>query len=158
MLSKTTQIHKLLIKTEKTVSVAESCTGGMISQLLTQEPGSSSYFLLGVVTYSNQAKQRILNIPEKIISAKGAVSYDTASLMAKQVRLLAKSDFGIGVTGIAGPTGAVPGKPIGTVFIAISGSTKDICEKFSFTGTRTLIRKKAATKALELLNELILKN
>jgi len=151
MLSKIRQIHKLLIKLRKTVSVAESCTGGLISQLLTQEPGSSNYFLLGVTAYSNQAKQRILNIPKEIISVKGAVSYETASLMAKQVKLLSKSNFAIGVTGIAGPTGAVPGKPVGTVFIAISGPKKDICKKFRFTGNRASVREKAATKALELL-------
>ena len=158
MRSISSQIHDLLIKAQKTVSVAESCTGGLVSQLLTEKSGSSSYFLLGITAYSNQAKQRILNIPKKLISSKGAVSYEVALMMAKQVRALSKSDFGIGVTGIAGPTGRVPHKPVGTVFIAVSGPTKNICERFLFTGNRTLIRKKAAIKALEMLNQLLSKN
>lgn len=147
--------HKSLAKNQKTISVAESCTGGMLSSLLTQSPGSSRYFKLGIVAYSNQAKENILKIPSNIIDKKGAVSKEVAGLLAKSVRLLAKTDFGIGVTGIAGPGGGSKAKPVGTVFIAASSKNKEICRKFHFSGSRTTIRKKSALKALQLLNKII---
>lgn len=104
--------------------MAESCTGGLLSNLLTQIPGSSKYFILGVVAYSNQAKENILKIPRDIIVKKGAVSKNVAELLAKAVRLMAKTDFGIGITGTAGPTGGSREKPVGTVFIAIDTKNK----------------------------------
>lgn len=150
------QIHSLLLKNKKTVAVAESCTGGLLSNLLTYIGGSSKYFILGVVAYSNKSKEDILNIPSAFMVKKGAVSADAAKKMAQNIRKTAKSDFGIGITGIAGPSGATPHKPIGTVFIAVSGKNKTICEKFHFTGNRSAIRKKSALKGLELLkNSLI---
>jgi nicotinamide-nucleotide amidase len=145
------QIHKLLIKTRKTIAVAESCTGGLLSSLLTQVSGSSSYFKLGVVAYSNTAKEKVLSVPQRLIARKGAVSEEVAIKLAQGVRKLAKADFGIGITGIAGPTGATPHKPVGTVFIAIASKNKTICKKFHFRGSRTSIRIKSAIKALELL-------
>lgn len=146
------QVHKLLIRNKKTIAVAESCTGGLLSNLLTQIPGSSQYFILGVVVYSNQAKENILKIPANIIDRYGAVSKDVARLMAKTVRAIAKTDFGIGVTGIAGPSRvALKEKPVGTVFIALESKNKNICKKFHFVGNRLTIRKKAALKTLELL-------
>lgn len=147
------QIHKTLIKNKKTIAVAESCTGGLLSNLLTQISGSSKYFILGIAAYSNRVKEDILKIPGQLIAKKGAVSQESAKRMALSVRELAKTDFGIGITGIAGPTGATPKKPIGTVFIAIDGEDRKICKKFHFTGNRAGVRKKAALKALELLNE-----
>jgi nicotinamide-nucleotide amidase len=153
------QIHKLLIKNKKTISVAESCTGGLVSLLLTQISGSSSYFILGLVTYSNEAKNRILKIPLSLIAIKGAVSNEVAKKMAQSARKIAETDLGLGITGIAGPTGATPGKPVGTVFIAVSSSRITLCKKFIFTGNRGQIRKQAALKALEMLNtELNTKN
>lgn len=145
------QVHKSLIKTKRTIAVAESCTGGLISYLLTQMSGSSQYFILGVVTYSNQAKTNILHIPETLIAKKGAVSREVAQKMAQSIRKLAKADFGIGITGIAGPAGGTPQEPIGTVFIAIDTKARKICKKFRFPGSRAVVRKKAALKALELL-------
>ncbi|MDP3731919.1 MAG: CinA family protein [Candidatus Omnitrophota bacterium] len=145
------QVHKLLIKNKKTVAVAESCTGGLLSNFLTQLPGSSKYFILGVVVYSNKTKENILTIPANVIAKKGAVSKNVAELLAKSVRLIVKADFGIGVTGIAGPGGGSKEKPVGTVFIAIDTKNNKICKKFNFTGSRSTIRKKAALKALELL-------
>lgn len=150
-----TYIHKLLIKKKKNIAIAESCTGGLLSNLLTNIPGSSQYFILGIVAYSNGAKRKILKIPTSIIAQKGAVSQDVAKLMANHARLLAKSDLGIGITGIAGPSGGSEEKPVGTVFIAIDSKTKKICERFLFKGSRLKIRKKAALKALELLKLLI---
>jgi nicotinamide-nucleotide amidase len=147
----TEHIHKSLIKNNKTIATAESCTGGILSSLLTQFSGSSQYFILGVITYNNQAKRSILKVPASIITRKGVVSKDIACLMAKSIRRIAKTDFGIGITGIAGPTGATPDKPVGTVFIALANKNKTICKKFIFQGNRASIRKQSALKALQLL-------
>lgn len=145
------KIHKTLIKKHKTIAVAESCTGGLLSSLLTKLSGSSNYYLLGVVTYSNKAKENVLKIPHSLIQKKGAVSKAVAEMMATNVKGLAKADYGIGITGIAGPKGATPLKPVGRVFIAITSPQKTISKKFSFKGNRNLIQKQAALNALELL-------
>jgi nicotinamide-nucleotide amidase len=147
------KVHRLFIKKKKTVAVAESCTGGLLSQMLTRLSGSSRYFVLGVVSYSNQAKEIILRIPPHLISLHGAVSPAVAKRMAKNVRKIARTEVGIAITGIAGPTGGTPSKPIGTIFISIDSKNKNICEKFNFQGSRTGIRKKAALKGLELLKK-----
>lgn len=144
-------INKLLIKKHKTVSVAESCTGGLISSLLTRDSGSSSYFILGLVTYSNQAKNKLLKIPLPLILKKGAVSKEIAIKMARSARGIARADLGLGITGIAGPTGATREKPVGTVFIAASTPQTTVCKKFVFKGNREQIRKQAALKSLEML-------
>ena len=145
------QIHKLLLKNNLTIAVAESCTGGLLSCLLTQASGSSRYFILGVVVYSNTSKNKMLGVPNKLLVEKGAVSKEVAVKLAESIRKMAKTDFGIGITGIAGPTGVRPNKPVGTVFISVANHNKTICRKFSFTGNRTSVRKKAALKSLELL-------
>jgi nicotinamide-nucleotide amidase len=149
------KIHDLLIKKKKTIAVAESCTGGLLSVLLTQVSGSSQYFTLGITTYSNNTKVAILKVPHGVILRKGAVSKDVAYRMAQSVRKLAKTDFGIGITGIAGPTGGTPQKPIGTVFIAINSKNEKKCNKYIFKGGRKTIRKQAALKSLELLKKLL---
>ncbi len=145
------KIHKALIKKQKTLAVAESCTGGLLSSFLTSLPDSSNYYILGIVTYSNKAKENILKIPHSIIQKNGAVSKVVAEMMANSVRRLAKADYGIGISGIAGPGGATPKKPIGTVFIAVIDQSKKISKKFVFKGKRTLIQRQAALKAMELL-------
>jgi nicotinamide-nucleotide amidase len=145
------QAHKSLLKSGKTIAVAESCTGGLLSTMLTELSGSSKYFILGVVTYSNKSKEKILGIPHSIIVKNGAVSAVVAQLMAQKVRKLAKADFGIGVTGIAGPLGGSPQKPVGTVFIAFADKNKTTYKKFFFRGARSSIRKKSALEALKLL-------
>jgi PncC family amidohydrolase len=149
------QIYKLLIKNRKTIAVAESCTGGFLSTLLTQISGSSKFFILGVVVYSNKAKTSVLKVPDQLIKQKGTVSKEVAMKIARSVRKLAKTDFGIGVTGIAGPTGGSSQKPVGTVFIAIDSENKKICKKIHFVGNRASNRKKAALEALESLRALI---
>ncbi|MCX5705661.1 MAG: nicotinamide-nucleotide amidohydrolase family protein [Candidatus Omnitrophica bacterium] len=163
------QVHKSLIKSAKTIAVAESCTGGLLSAMLTELSGSSKYFTLGVVTYSNKAKERILGIPSSVIAKNGAVSEIVAKLMAQKVRRLAKTDFGISITGIAGPAGCAEvhtgasfsagcgttRKPIGTVFIAIAAKNKTLCKQFRFRGTRRSIRNKSALEAVKLLNILV---
>ena len=145
------QAHKSLLKCRKTISIAESCTGGLLSTLLTELSGSSKYFYLGLVTYSNIAKSKILGVPGRVIAKSGAVSAPVARLMAEKVRNLAKTDLGIGITGIAGPTGGTSNKPVGTVFIAVADRNNTICNKFSFKGTRSNIRRKSALSALKML-------
>lgn len=145
------QLHKKLLKNEKTVAVAESCTGGQLSNLLTSLPGASDYFLLGVVTYSNRSKEIALNIPAKTIARYGAVSRQVAILMARNIRKKTLADFGLSITGIAGPTGATPAKSVGTVFIALASKNKTLCRLFLLTGKREDIRKKSAGEALRLL-------
>lgn len=147
------QIHKLLIKKKKNIAVAESCTGGLLSSLLTQISGSSQYFILGIVAYSNDAKIKILKISPSVIAKKGAVCEEIAKLMARSIRLLAKANLGIGITGIAGPRGGSKEKPVGTVFIAIDTKNNKICKRFHFRGNRLNIRKLSTIKAMELLKK-----
>ncbi len=145
------QVHKKLLGKKKTIAVAESCSGGLLSSLLTAISGSSGYFLLGVVAYSNSSKEIILNIPAQTIAKYTAVSAQVAVLMAKNVLKKARSDLALSITGIAGPTGATVNKPVGTVFICLSDKNKNNCRKFSFRGSRQDIRKKSAQEALRLL-------
>ncbi|MDD5096886.1 MAG: CinA family protein [Candidatus Omnitrophica bacterium] len=145
------QLHHKLLKRKKTISVAESCTGGLLSSLLTKYPQASAYFLLGLVTYSNNSKEQILGIPKKIINQYGAVSEKTARLMAKNIRKKTNADFGVSITGIAGPTGATSSKPKGTVYIGLASKNKIICRLFLLPGNRQEIRRSAALKAIRLL-------
>ncbi len=138
-----------------TLSLAESCTGGLLANRVTNIPGSSKTFLLGIIAYSNSAKCRLLKIPEKIIQSYGAVSRPTARLMAEGARRLGGSDLGLGLTGIAGPGGGSKSKPVGTVFIAVSSSRKTLAKKFIFSGSRLRIKKQAADKAIQMLLEAI---
>lgn len=149
------RIHKLFLKKGKSLSVAESSSGGLLSHLITQNPGSSRYFLLGLIVYSNLAKELLLKIPPRLIAQKGAVSKEVALLMAKNIRRLIGADFGIAITGIAGPSGATPGKPTGTVFIAVSGKKQNLCRKFIFRGNRGMVQKKSALKSLLLLENIV---
>jgi PncC family amidohydrolase len=145
------QTHKLLIQKKMTIAVAESCTGGLLSSMLTRYSGSSAYFLSGAVVYSNKAKRDLLQIPAKLIDSHGAVSKQVAIAMATNVRKLAKADLGIGITGIAGPTGGTAEKPVGTVYIAVASAKKIICKRHNFRGSRSSIQKQAALAALGTL-------
>ncbi len=151
----TAKIHRLLIARGKTLSVAESCTGGMLSSLLTKLSGSSEYFKLGVVAYSNKSKTSVLGIAAAKLRKNGAVSEPVAMAMAESVRKISQTDFGIGITGIAGPTGATPHKPVGTVFIAITTKNTTICERRHFNGNRSTMRKKSVMAALQLLKKIL---
>lgn len=135
----------------QTLAVAESCTGGMIAQRITSVPGSSEYFKLGLVPYSNDAKKMMLKISPQVLRKFGAVSEQVAIAMAQRVRRLADADWGISVTGIAGPSGATLVKPIGLVYVAAAGPDGVICKRHFFKGTRHNIRRKAADAALDLL-------
>jgi len=145
------KIHNKLLSREKTIAVAESCSGGMLSAELTKNPGASGYFLLGVTAYSNKSKQKILKIPAKLISNYGAVSRQVAISMAKNIRKISKADLGISITGLAGPAGASANKPIGTVFICLVSKKINTCRKFYFSGNREEIRNKTTQEALRLL-------
>ncbi|HVG18009.1 MAG TPA: competence/damage-inducible protein A, partial [Blastocatellia bacterium] len=134
-----------------TLSVAESCTGGLISQRLTEVPGSSVYFMEGVVTYSNDAKTRSLGVDSELIQNHGAVSAPVAEAMAEGVRRRADTDFGLSVTGIAGPGGGSEEKPVGLVYIALSDDAHTEHRKLMLPGDRHLIRWRASQAALDLL-------
>ena len=140
-----------LIAQGKTLSIAESCTGGLISHRLTNIPGSSQFLKVGLITYSNEAKITLLQVPLNIIKRYGAVSSETVKIMAKNVRKIFKTHLGLSITGIAGPTGDSKQKPIGLTYIAVSTSKKLYYKKFNFTGSRLEIKNLAATSALELL-------
>lgn len=145
------KLIELLIRKHLTLSSAESCTGGLLSHRLTNIPGSSRAFLCGIITYSNASKNRILKIPLSVIKAKGAVSSETAKLMAISARGLADSSIGIAITGIAGPGGGTKLKPVGTVFIAISLRGKTYAQEFRFSGSRLQIKSKSTDKAIDML-------
>ncbi|HVF49909.1 MAG TPA: competence/damage-inducible protein A [Pyrinomonadaceae bacterium] len=134
-----------------TLAVAESCTGGLIAQRLTEVPGSSNYFKEGVVTYSNEAKVRLVGVPADLIGEYGAVSAQVAEAMAEGVRLRAGTDFGLAVTGIAGPGGGSDEKPVGLVYLALSDDAHTEHRKILLPGDRQLIRWRASQAALDLL-------
>ena len=148
------KIAHLLISKHQTLSIAESCTGGLLSHRLTNIPGSSAFFHFGLIVYANKAKCKLLKINEKILITYGAVSPQTARAMAKNVRKILKSDIGIAITGIAGPSGAAKNKPVGLVYIALNTQNKEICKKFNFKGTRASIKQQSSTKALNLIGNL----
>jgi len=149
------QIHKLLINSKKTIAIAESCTGGLISTYLTNMPGSSKYFILALTAYSNKAKEKMLKIPHSIIKRNGAVSKEVAELMAKNIRHISGADFGISTTGIAGPGGATPDKPVGTVFVSLYANNLIQTKKLKLKGSRQSIRTQASKSALKLLKNYI---
>ena len=134
-----------------TVSVAESCTGGLIAQRLTEVPGSSKYFIEGVVAYANDAKTRTLGVEPMLLLEHGAVSAPVAEAMAEGIRKKAGTDFGLSVTGIAGPGGGTEEKPVGLVYIALADEVKTEHRKLQLPGDRQLIRWRASQAALDLL-------
>lgn len=144
-------IAGLLTAKKLTIAVAESCTGGLITSRLTDVSGSSDYLERGLVTYSNAAKISMLGVPTEIIEKHGAVSEETARLMAEGVRKLAGTDLGLSSTGIAGPTGGSPEKPVGTVYIALADSQKTICRHYVYRWDRKRNKNIFAEAALFLL-------
>lgn len=129
-------VAALLVQKKMTISVAESCTGGLITNRLTDVPGSSDYLERGLITYSNKAKTEMLGVPAEIIAKHGAVSEETARLMAEGVRKIAGTDLGLSATGIAGPTGGSKEKPVGTVYLALADSKQTICRHYAFRWDR----------------------
>jgi nicotinamide-nucleotide amidase len=134
-----------------TIAVAESCTGGLLAARLTDVPGSSAYFERGFVTYSDRAKVELLGVPERLIAAKGAVDEEVARAMAEGARRSANASIGVGITGIAGPDGGTPQKPVGLVHLAIVGAAGDRTRRAHFPGVRERVRYQATQAALEML-------
>ncbi|BAV58612.1 putative competence-damage inducible protein [Endomicrobiia bacterium] len=142
---------RLLLENKKTVSFAESCTGGNIAAAITDIPGSSLYFKSSVVTYSNESKMKLLGVKEETLTNFGAVSKETVKEMAEGVLKLSDSDYAFSVTGIAGPIGGTKKKPVGLVYIGSADKKKTESFKFNFSGTRKDIRKRTVNTALDLL-------
>ena len=138
-----------------TLSVAESCTGGYISHLITQHPGSSTVFLGGAVSYAYELKESILGVKNETLWQHGAVSCETVTEMVEGALLNFKSDYALAVTGVAGPGGGTPEKPVGTVWIAVARQGKTVAKKFTFGSKRLQNIERAAISAFGMLNTLL---
>lgn len=149
-------IGSMLAERGLTLSVAESCTGGLIASRITDVSGSSAYFERGVVAYSNRSKVELLGVQEELLSRTGAVSKEIAEAMAEGIRTRSGTRFGLSTTGIAGPTGGSAEKPVGLVWIGIADDRGTIAVKHTFGGDRGLIKERASQAALELLRRRIL--
>jgi nicotinamide-nucleotide amidase len=150
-------VGNLLRKTKVTIAVAESCTGGLIGHRLTNIPGSSDYLEQVVVTYSNQSKIDLLKVPEEVIRTYGAVSEPTAKRMAEGVRNLAGTTLGLSTTGIAGPAGGSPDKPVGTVFISLADGKETVTKEYHFPRDRQQIKIMTSELALNRVRQYLLK-
>ena len=146
------KIVKLLTSKGLRVSLAESCTGGLLSSSITSISGSSKVFNMGLVTYSNNAKVKLLKVPKKTINKYGAVSYETCLSMVKNLSKISKSNISISITGVAGPNGGTKEKPIGLVYIGLKKGRKTIIKKNLFNSKkRILIQKATVNQALKLI-------
>lgn len=139
----------------KTMCCAESCTGGLIGAAMTDMAGSSEYFLGSAVTYSNEAKMKLLGVREQTLAGHGAVSEETASEMALGAAALFGADYSVAVTGIAGPGGETPTKPVGLVYIAVSDGSRVVVTKNNFEGGRQQVRDSTVMEACGLLKDFI---
>jgi nicotinamide-nucleotide amidase len=149
-------LHKKLIKKKLTISVAESCTGGLLAHNLTKLANSSKYFQMGLITYSNQAKIKILKVNKNIIKKYGAVSDECCKAMVKNLSKISKSKINISITGIAGPGGASKDKPVGLVYIGIKKGNKIIIKENRFKSkNRHSIQKLTVKTALKIINGII---
>jgi nicotinamide-nucleotide amidase len=151
-------VGRLLAERKHTIALAESCTGGLIGHRLTQVPGSSAYVDRGIVCYSNKAKIELLGVPADVIDRHGAVSAEVAGAMARGVRERSGVSIGLSVTGIAGPGGATPIKPVGLVYVGLDA--KDgaaITREHRFHGDRSVIKQRSSQAALDLLRRFLLK-
>jgi nicotinamide-nucleotide amidase len=147
-------VARLLEERGATLALAESCTGGLLAKRLTDRPGSSAYFTEGLVTYSNEAKERLLGVPHALLLEHGAVSEPVARAMAEGARRISGADYGLSVTGVAGPDGGTEEKPVGLVFVGISDAEGTIAEKLDFTAwarSRDSIRERSTNRAFDLL-------
>ena len=148
-------IGDLLRKKGWTLAIAESCTGGLICDRITDIPGSSEYFMGGMVNYSNESKAKHLGVPPDDIRKYGAVSPQVAKKMAQGVRKTFKTTFGLSTTGVAGPTGGTKRSPIGRVFIGIANGKKTWAKKLDLKGNRREIKKQAAERSLQFLYKML---
>ena len=144
-------VARLLTEQDKTLALAESCTGGWIAKQLTDLPGASAFLERGAVTYANSAKRDWLKVPEAVLETQGAVSAECARAMAKGIREAAQADVALSVTGIAGPDGGTPGKPVGTVFIGLASAAGEEVKGYRFSGDRETVRRLSMCMALDRL-------
>ena len=146
------KVVKLLTKKRLKISLAESCTGGLLSSSITSISGSSKVFTFGLVTYSNQAKINNLKVPRRIIMKYGAVSYETCLSMVKNLNKISKTNISVSITGVAGPKGGTKQKPVGLVYIGVKKENKTLVKKFLFKNKkRNSIQRSTVTKALNLV-------
>ena len=146
------KIVKLLNKKKLKISFAESCTGGLLSSVITSISGSSKVFIFGLVTYSDKSKVKILKVPKNTIIKYGAVSYETCLSMVKNLEKISKANISVSITGIAGPKGGTKLKPVGLVYIGIKKGSKTLVKKYLFKSKkRLLIQKSTVNKALDLI-------
>ncbi|OGW58409.1 MAG: hypothetical protein A2Z09_06910 [Nitrospirae bacterium RBG_16_43_8] len=148
------RVHEIFNKKGLKLSVAESCTGGLISHYITLLPGASRFFEAGVVTYSDESKKKILGLQSKTISSHGVISKETAKEMAERMRLLTKTGCAVSTTGNLGPD-SLDGKDMGLIYTAVSMGGKTFVKELRFNGERHEIKEKAAVSALEFLIEVI---
>jgi nicotinamide-nucleotide amidase len=144
-------VVRLFIDAGCTLSLAESCTGGLIAKLLTDVPGASAFFERGAVTYANSAKRDWLDVSDSVLKEQGAVSEECALAMARGIRNAAGTDLAMAVTGIAGPEGGTQEKPVGTVYLALATPERVVARRFHFPGTREKVRLMAAHAGLDWL-------
>ena len=150
------KIVKLLTKKKLTLSFAESCTGGLLSSYITSISGSSKVFNMGLVTYSNNAKVKLLKVRKKTITKYGAVSYETCLSMVKNLSKISKSNISISITGVAGPNGGTEEKPVGLVYIGLKKGNKIIIKRNLFKSKkRILIQKDTAKQALKMVLKIL---
>ena len=150
------KLHKKLIKTKTTISIAASCTGGLLSSKLTSLSGSSKYFKMGLITYSNNAKINILNVNKKLIDRYGAVSQECCRSMVENLSKLSKTKINLSITGVAGPKGGTINKPVGLVFIGIKKGNKIFIIKNLFgKKKRSIIQNYTVKKCINLLIKII---
>ena len=146
---------KLLTQKNLSIATAESCTGGLLGHVLTSISGSSSYYDRGIISYTNQAKHELLDVPNNLLETYGAVSKQVAHSMAEGIRKNAGTDLGVSTTGIAGPTGGTKEKPVGLVYIGVSIKEKTIVKRFVFEGSRLENKNSTCTEALTLIKQVI---
>ena len=149
------RIDDLLLEKNLTISVCESCTGGMLGATITNIPGSSRYFLGGIIAYSDKVKKNVVGVSGGILERHGAVSAQTAGEMAHAIKQRMKSDIGVAVTGVAGPGGGTTEKPVGLVYIAVAFRDKMIVRRFLFSGGRQTVRRLSVKNALAMVREVI---
>lgn len=148
-----TIVGERLTSMDRTLATAESCSGGLLAHRITNVPGSSVYFPGGVITYSNEAKVDLLGVSMEVLDREGAVSETVARQMAQGVRERFDADWGVGITGIAGPGGGSAEKPVGLVYIAVAGDRQTCVTRNLFEGSRESIKEQTAEQALRLLLE-----
>jgi PncC family amidohydrolase len=148
-------VGELLSSRGLTLAAAESCTGGLIGHLLTNVPGSSNYYLGSVTAYANDAKIRLLGVRLETLEKSGAVSSETVLEMAHGIRIALSADIGVSVSGIAGPGGGTPEKPVGTVWIGLSSATEEYSRHYLWSGNRLEIKEQSAREALRMVIEYI---